>query len=131
MASKFNFVVFEDVRGRFGSEFISINKQAGFGFNAAFYRKHELKQYSHVALSYDAAKRAVGFQFSSAAKGRGTWKLSHMPNCASLLARSFFNAWSLDPMALAGRYDPTEYTDPKLGKLFYIILPEPSGKKPG
>jgi len=128
MGSKFNFVVFEDVRGRFGSEFISINKQAGFGFNSAFYRKHNLKEYSHVALSYDAAKRAVGFQFSSAAKARGTWKLSHMPSCANLMARSFFNAWSLDPVALAGRYDPTEYTDPKLGKLFYIVL-QKSGKK--
>ena len=128
MAKKLNFIVFNDVRGRFGTEFISINRQAGFGFNAAFYRRHDLKRYSHVALSYDAANKAVGFQFSSAGKARGTWKLSHLTNCASVMARSFLNAWGLDPKALAGRYDPHEHTDPKLGKLFYIVL-QKSGKK--
>ena len=44
------------------------------------------------------------------------------------MARSFFNACGLDPEALAGRYEPKEYTDPKLGKLFYIVLQKRSKK---
>jgi hypothetical protein len=128
MAKKLNFVVFEGVRGRFTSNFISINKQGGFGFNAGFYRKNDLKHYSHIRLSYDAANKAVGFQFSSAGKPRGTWKLSHLTNCANVMARSFFNACGLYPKALAGRYEPKEYKDPKLGNLFYIVL-QKSGKK--
>jgi len=59
---------------------------------------------------------------------RGTWKLSHLTNCAGVMARSFFNACGLDPEALAGRYEPKEYTDPKLGKLFYIVLQKRSKK---
>jgi len=78
MGKKLNFVVFEDVRGRFTSNFISINKQGGFAFNAGFYRKNNLRRYSHMVLSYDAANKAVGFQFVSAGKPRGTWKLSHI-----------------------------------------------------
>jgi hypothetical protein len=128
MGKKLNFVVFEDVGGRFGSEFISINRQGGFAFNAGFYRKNNLRRYSHVVLSYDAANRAVGFQFASAGKPRFVWKLTHQTNCASVMAHSFFKAWGLDPKALAGRYDPHEYTDPKLGKLFYIVLQKPRRK---
>lgn len=122
MAKKFNFVAFEDVRGRFGSEFISINRQGGFGFNAGFYRKHGLARFSHVTLSYDAGNKAVGFQFASAAKPRSAWKLTRVSNSANVMAHSFFKAWGLDPKTLAGRYDPQEHTDPKLGKLFYIVL---------
>ncbi|MBN2270048.1 MAG: hypothetical protein JXN61_05505 [Sedimentisphaerales bacterium] len=130
MAKKLNFVVFESVGGRFGTEFVSINKQAGIAFNSAFYRKHNLKNYSHIALSYDAANRAVGFQFSSTGKPRGTWKLTHLKSSANVMARSFFNACGLDPETLAGRYEPIEYKDFKLGKLFYIILPKQGAKKP-
>ena len=129
MAKKLNFVVFEEVGGRFGSEFISINRQGGFGFNAPFYRRHDLKRYSHVALSYDAGNKAVGFQFASCGKPGGTWKLSHLTNCANVMVRSFFNACGLDAKTLAGRYEPKEYSDPKLGKLFYIVLQKPAGKK--
>ncbi|HLB74461.1 MAG TPA: hypothetical protein VJJ98_10615 [Sedimentisphaerales bacterium] len=125
MPKKLSFVVFKDVRRRFTSNFISINKQGGFAFNAGFYRKNDLKHYSHVVLSYDAANKAVGFQFAAAGKKMPGWKLTHVANSGNVIARSFFNGWGLDPVALAGRYEPTEYTDPKLGKLFYIVLRKP------
>jgi len=128
MGKKLNFVVFEAVRGRFATNFISINKQGGFGFNAGFYRKHNLKGFSHVTLSYDAGSRAVGFQFASAGKPKSAWKLTRVSNSANVMAHSFFNAWGLDPKTLAGRYEPNEYTDPKLGKLFYIVLQKPRRK---
>jgi len=129
MAEKLNFIVFKDVRRRFTSNFISINKQGGFAFNAGFYRTNDLKRYSHVVLSYDAANKAVGFQFATAGKKMPGWKLTHVANSGNVIARSFFNAWGLDPKTLTGRYEPKEHTDRKLGKLFYIVLRKPGGKK--
>jgi len=122
MANKFNFVVFEDVGAKRGNNTISVSRNGAFGFNAGFYRSQNLKDYSHVILSYDAARKAVGFHFTKNQKSNGVWKISHGKSSASVVARSFFRAFSIEPTDYAGRYQPRQYSQPKIGKLFYIIL---------
>ena len=38
------------------------------------------------------------------------------------MVRSFFAAHSIDAKEYAGKYEPKEYSDPQIGKLFYIVL---------
>jgi hypothetical protein len=122
MAKKFNFVVFEDVGAKRGSYTISISRHSAFGFNSGFYKKENIKNYSHVILSCDKSKKAIGFSFVKNPKAAGAWKISHGKNSANVVAHSFFNANDLVPSRYVGKYQPHNYTDHKLGKLFYIIL---------
>jgi hypothetical protein len=122
MAKKFNFIVFEDVGAKRGSYTISLARHNSFGFNSGFYKKEDIRDYSHVIISFDKGKKAVGFSFSKDSKAAGAWKISHGKNSANVVAHSFFNANGLVPSKLVGKYQPHQYTDPKIGKLFYIIL---------
>ncbi len=122
MGSEFNFVAFEDAGGKFGSYKISLGEHGGFGFNAGFYRRENMKEYSHVFLSYDKSRKAVGFFFSNDSTIRGAFKISHGKNSGSVVVHSFFSAHFINPKDYAGKYEPNQYEDSKLGKLFYIIL---------
>jgi hypothetical protein len=128
MAKKFNFVVFEEVGGKFKSDMISLSKHGGFGFNAGFCRKHNIKSYSYVILSFDRENKAVGFRFTKKPKEKGAWKLAHTGNSATVVVHSFFNGCGVEPKDFVGRYQPKEYNDTKLGKLFYIILRKRTSK---
>lgn len=124
MTEKFNFVTFEDVGAKFGKYTISLGAHGGFGFNSGFYKRENIKQYSYVVLSYDANKNAVAFNFTNDSTPKGAWKITHTHNkhSASVVVRSFFAAHDINPEKYTGKYTPNEYIDPKIGKLFYIIL---------
>ena len=124
MTEKFNFVTFKDVGGKFGSYIISLGAHSGFGFNSGFYQKENIKKYLYVILSYDRDRKAIGFQFTNETTLRGTCKITHAKNkhSGSVVVRSFFRAHNIDHNMYVGKYTPKEYEDPKVGKLFYIIL---------
>lgn len=124
MSEEFNFVPFEDVGGKFSSYTISIATHSGFGFNSGFYKRENIKQYSHVKLSYDKDKKAIGFYFTNDETLRGTCKITHAKNknSGSVVVRSFFLANNINPKEFAGKYSPKAYEDSKMGKLFYIVL---------
>lgn len=124
MVKKLNFVTFEDFGGKFTSYKISLGKHGGFGFNSGFYKKEDIRKYSHVLLSYDKNNNAVGFRFTNDKNLRGVYKIIHTANVnsASVVVHSFFGAHGINYKEYADKYDPKEYSDPQMGKLYYIIL---------
>ncbi len=122
MAEKFDFKLFKNVGTRRGTYTISLTKDCAFGFNSGFYQQENVKDYKYVKLSFDENKKAVGFQFTNNKNENGIWKITHGKNSATVVARSFFNAFFIDPADYSGKYKPDTYKDSKLGKLFYIIL---------
>ena len=124
MTEEFKFIPFEDVGSKFGNYTISLAGHSGFGFNSGFYNRENIKQYSHVLLSYDKTKKAIGFFFTNDSTLRGACKITHTKSkkSGSVVVRSFFTAHNINPEEYTGKYTPKEYEDPNLGKLFYIIL---------
>ena len=127
MESEFNFVPFEDAGGKYGSYYISVGGYGGFGLNAGFYKKENIRDFTHVLLSYDKNNDAVGFLFTNDPTVKGTCKITHTKNknSGSVVVRSFFGAHSIDPKSCSGRYTPQKYRDEKMGDIYFIEI----GKK--
>ncbi|MDP3934971.1 MAG: hypothetical protein Q8Q46_02035 [Candidatus Giovannonibacteria bacterium] len=120
---EFQFNKFTEIGARF-SYTISLNKAGGFSFNAGFYRKESLSQYSFVTIFYDKEKKAVGFSFGKDRK-EGAFKITHSGSkTASVAPHSFIRAYGIDPVKFAGKYTPEKLTDNQHGKIIYIKLSE-------
>lgn len=119
----FKFKKFTEIGGRFTYS-ISLNKSGGFSFNAGFYRKELLSQYSFVTIFYDKEKKTVGFSFGKDRR-EGSFKITHSGSkTASVSPHSFIRAYGIDPISFVGKYVPKKLTDNQHGKIFYIELKE-------
>lgn len=128
---KFNFVQFENVGSRWGTNCISILKHKALGLNAGFYKAENIKLFSHVQIFYDKNEKTIGIMFTNTPKKHGAFKITHGTTNGIVAVRSFFTSiipeGEKDIKKYAGRYIPKKYTDDKIGKLFYITL-ERGGK---
>lgn len=119
------FETFQHRGGKFGNYKVSITNANAFGFLAGFTLRHNLQGFGYVSLSFNKkAPTAVGFKFNNDPKFPGNFKLTHNKNSASVSAHSFFQAYNINAKKYQGKYEPHEHKDPKLGKLFYILLEE-------
>ncbi len=127
----FNFLRFENVGIRVGDYIISINKNGVFGINSGFYRTEGIKDYSYIVLFYAEAEKTIGIAFTKSSDEKGTFKITHGKSSAYIVARSFFHSLtegkSDNLSKYVGRYTPNTYSDPNIGKMFYIDLKEKQG----
>lgn len=122
----FYFIQFEGVGRKLSSYTISLNKHGAFGINAGFYSAEGIKKFSHVMVFYDKTKEVIGLVFTNTPSEKGSFKVTHGNNSASIVARSFFmSLFSGNKDALikyVGKYTPKTYMDDRIGKIFYITL---------
>ncbi|PIQ93268.1 MAG: hypothetical protein COY75_03875 [Nitrospirae bacterium CG_4_10_14_0_8_um_filter_41_23] len=125
---KYDFVQFEGVGSKLSSYTISISRSGAFGINSGFYNAESIKNYSHVIVFYDKAKKVIGLVFTKTPSKKSSFKITHGKNSAYIGARSFFaSIIAGDKDALtkyADKYTPQTYNDDKIGKMFYIDLKE-------
>lgn len=85
---------------------ISITRSYSFGIPPAFYQENGLDKFTYVSIFFNKDEGVIGLHFNN---GEG-FKISVYgegnKKGASFLARSFFNAYGLDPAKCKGRYIP-------------------------
>jgi len=109
-------------RGKFTPQ-VTINKAGGMGLSSGMHHRYKLDNYEGVELYFDQEAQKIALKLVEK-QGDGMFKLKKRPNekGAYLSARSFFEAYSIDPKKYAGRYAPEEVEDPNFGKLFAIKI---------
>jgi hypothetical protein len=118
-------MAFEEFKAK-GGKFtpqITINKSGGFGLSSGMHRRYGLDKYGGVKLYFDRDSKKVGIRLIEGEEV-GMFKLKKRPNekGAFFSARSFLEAYALDPKKFTNRYVPEEEEDPQFGKLFTIKL---------
>lgn len=101
---------------------ISITKSFSFGLPPAFFQENDLKDYSKVAMFYDKKEGIIALHFNNEEGFRLSTYGEGSKRGASFLARSFFNAYDLDPVKCKGRYTPEKIHKEGVGNLFVIKL---------
>lgn len=116
------FEEFNSKGGKFNPQ-VSINKGGGFGLSSGMHHRFQLDKYVGIKLYFDKDSKKVGIKLLDTEQ-MGMFKLKKRPDekGAFFAARSFMQAYSLDPKKYAGRYSPEEVDDPNFGKLFIIQL---------
>ena len=123
MGNAYNFEEFTSFKGKFASK-ISLVKTGGFGFSAGFFNANDLNDSVAIKLFYDKDKMVVGFKFLNEQES-GSAKLKNRKDSGGYVsAISFLNKYVIDKNKYAGRYEPRELMDDKLGKIFIIELRE-------
>jgi hypothetical protein len=105
---------------------ISITKSCSFGIPPAFFEENDIDRYTHVVLFFNKEAYAIGLQFNASEDGFKIVKYGQgKRRGASFVARSFFNAYGLDPLKYKGRYNPEKIEKEGIGEMYVIDV----GKK--
>lgn len=118
-------MLFEEFKSK-GGKFIpqiTINKSGGFGMSSGMHHRYNLDAYSGVRIFFDKTDKIIGIK-PMEKEGEGTFSLKKRPDQkgAFFSARSFLQAYDIDPKKYYGRYAPEEVEDKSFGKMFIIKL---------
>lgn len=87
---------------------ISVNKSYSFGFPPALYEEEGLSRYNHVVLYFDEVQKVIGIEFvNHDGQGQGFTINPYGEGSkrgASIIGRSFFNKYNIDPKKFYGKY---------------------------
>lgn len=107
---------------------ISLNKSYSFGLPPTFYKEQGISNYSHAYLYYDESQKVIGIQFVKIADGEKGVKIATYGKGddmgATIIARSFFNKYNIDPKKYNGKYDYNKENMEGVGELYLFQLKE-------
>jgi len=115
---------------RYRNNTISLTKASVFSFNSGFYSENEIYKFTHVIPGYNKTEKAIGFKFIKIKAGEkkpdGALTISMDPkgNYGKAAALSFISKNHIDLNNYSGKFPPHKQNDPKLGEIYYILLPE-------
>lgn len=122
---KIKFEQYEPTRIRSGGDpIITVLSKAGFGFSSSFIKKNTPDKPKFISLNYsqDMDYIYVGFLFNSKPV-KGALKMSYSKGQNGVIQTiGFFKKYGIKPGKFKGKYDPFEYNDEELGKLYVIKL---------
>ena|SRR3989344_385660 len=122
------FIEFTSKGGKFKPA-ISLNRTGGFGMSAGMHKKYRLSRFIGVKLYFEEESMRIGIKpLTEESEGMFKLKTREDEKGAFFSARSFLNAYSIDPTVYSGKYEPTEVDDEKFGKMFVIQLAGPKQK---
>ncbi len=109
---------------------ITITKSNQIGFPTKFYQDNGIKDFKYVLLFWDEGNRAIGIHFSNNEKEENKFKIMHSTKGygGSVIARSFFRAYGIDPQKYRGRYEWEKYNIVGTGEVFVIKVEEADKK---
>lgn len=102
---------------------ISITKSSSFGIPPQLYQEEEIEQFTHALLFYERSQHVIGIQFVIGGDNGGFKLIKYGHNDkkgATFVARSFFNAYHLDPQKIKGKYEAKKEDVSGIGLLFMI-----------
>jgi len=104
---------------------VTLNNSGGFSLSSGMHHRYGLDRYAGVKLYFDPDTRRVGIQ-PVEQEGEGVFRLKKRDGekGAFFSARSFLQAYNLDPKKYHGRYSPEEVEDDQFGRMFVIRIPE-------
>lgn len=99
---------FQDYGAKISRKF-SLNKSFSIGLPPALFKEEGLTDNNHVILFFDETQKVIGLQFvNHDGQGEG-FKINIYGEGdrkgASIIARSFFNKYNIDPKKYHGKYD--------------------------
>lgn len=110
---------------------VSISSSGGFSMSSGMGHRYKFSEqgYKGVKLYYDREKSVIGLKPVSEDL-EGMFKLNVRENNkgAFFSARSFLNAYDIDPIKYGGKYTPKLVEDKQYGKMFIISLLEQNDK---
>lgn len=126
----YNFQKFEGRNVRLESR-ITITKSNSVGFPSKFYNDNGIKNYKYVIFYWDPENRAIGIKFTNESGERNKFSILHSKSGygGSVVARSFFKSYDIDPKKYHGRYDYEKFTDREIGEIFVIKIEDSSKKE--
>ena len=120
---KFNFEKFvgQNVRSE---KRITVTKSYSFGFPQKFYNENKIKDYKYVSLFWDKENMAVGLHFTNDEDEKNKFSIIHSQKGygGSLVARSFFKSYNINPKKYHGRYQWKKIKLENVGTIFVIEL---------
>ncbi|MEK7194807.1 MAG: hypothetical protein AAB667_00925 [Patescibacteria group bacterium] len=126
-------MTFEEFKSK-GGKFlpqVTINKAGGFGISSGMHRRYDIDRYTGVKLYFDKDRNWIGIKMITEELD-GMFTLKKRPNQkgAFFAAKSFLQAYSINPKEYFGRYEPVEVNEPNVGDLFVIDLGAKNKKTP-
>lgn len=106
------------------SPLISVDNQGGFNFGAGFINKNSLQKMKGLELFYlkkGGGVSAVGFKFAEEISIEAM-KLMFRGEARYFKSNSFWSKYSLNPENFSDKYEPGEYIDENIGKIYTIEL---------
>ena len=109
---------------------ITVTKSNSIGFPQKFYQDSGIKNFKYVVLFWDEKNKAVGIYFTNNEKEENRFSITHSKAGygGSVVARSFFRTYNIDPQVCHGRYAWEKYNLEGVGEIFTIQLKEKSKK---
>ena len=119
---EYNFKKFESKNIR-QEHRITITKSNQIGMPTKFYQDNKIKEFKYVVLFFDEMNKAIGIHFTNNEKEENRFKIIHSKKYGgSIIARSFFKTYNIDPMIYHGRYEYEKSNIEGIGKMFIVKL---------
>lgn len=105
---------------------ITITTSNSIGFPTKFYQENKVADFKYVVLYYDATSKALGILFTNDENEKYKFAIikSTKGYGGSVVARSFFKAYNIDPKTYHNRYVWEIVDQEGVGKLYVINLKE-------
>lgn len=104
---------------------ISVNKSFSLGFPPTLCKEEELLKFDHVILYFDVSQEVIGIRFVQHENEGEGFKINEYgegnKRGASIIARSFFNKYNIDPKRYYGKYEFKKITNDE-GEIYLIQL---------
>ncbi len=117
------FQEFKSKRGKYTPQ-VSINKSGGFSLSSGMHHRYNLDRFVGVKLYFNPETYQIGIKpMEQEEEGVFRLKKREGEKGAFFSARSFLQAYNIDPEKYKDRYAPEEIEDEEFGHMFVIQLP--------
>lgn len=105
---------------------MTITQSYSIGFPTKFFKDNKINDFKYVVLFFDDVKKAIGINFTNddVKKNKFTIIKSKSGFGGSVVVRSFFKTFDIDPAIYHGRYDFEKVNQEGFGEIFVINLKE-------
>lgn len=109
---------------------ITVTKSYSIGFPTKFYTDNGVKDFNYATLFWDSENKAIGINFTNDENEKNKFKVIHskIGYGGSIVMRSFFRSYNIDPKLYHGRYEWEKYPLENTGDVFVIKLKEKVGE---
>ena len=103
---------------------ITITKSNSIGFPSFFYTKNKINSFKYVVLYWDKKNKAIGIYFNNNEQEKNKFTIIHSKSGygGSVVSRSFFKSYNLNPKKYYGRYQWKKIKLENVGTVFVIEL---------
>lgn len=122
---EYNFQKFEGRNVRLEDR-ITVTRSHAIGFPTKFYTDNGIKNFKYVLLFWDAGNKAIGIHFTNGEEEKSRFTIMHskIGYGGSIIARSFFRSYDIDPKKYRGRYQWEKKSLEGVGEVYVIKLRE-------